>query len=292
MLHEGGLLHMRKQHVLFAALAAAVALSASGCRSREKIDLDTLHTSEAETMASTETSGGDKEKETEKAEEKETEKEAGKETGETQKGADSSSALSVRSKIATEKQGKTSIEYAVLSNLRDPKMEETVNALIKEKALQILTDYQIDPAADTLTVKCTVLSLDKNKAVLTYEGSLMVNGAAHPSDLFYTTTVDLNKGTLLGLSDYADAYTMAGYILSDDCVLKKPADAKEALEYLKSQDLNAMWDILKQCDFTAENTEGFPQSFSYENQGIIYMAVPVPHALGDYVIVSYTPDTK
>ena len=55
---------MRKQHVLFATLAAAVALSASGCKSREKIDLDTLHTSEAETMASTEASGGDKEKET------------------------------------------------------------------------------------------------------------------------------------------------------------------------------------------------------------------------------------
>ena len=190
---------MRKQHVLFAALAAAVALSASGCKSREKIDLDTLHTSEAETMASTEASGGDKEKETEK----ETQKETEKETEETQKGADSSSALSVRSKIATEKQGKTSIEYAVLSNLRDPKMEDAVNALIKEKALQVLTDYQIDPAADTLSVKCTVVSLDKNKAVLTYEGSLMVNGAAHPSDLFYTTTVDLNKGTLQGLSDYA-----------------------------------------------------------------------------------------
>ena len=279
---------MRKQHVLFAALAAAVALSASGCKSREKIDLDTLHTSEAETMASTEASGGDKEKETEK----ETQKETEKETEETQKGADSSSALSVRSKIATEKQGKTSIEYAVLSNLRDPKMEDAVNALIKEKALQVLTDYQIDPAADTLSVKCTVVSLDKNKALLTYEGSLMVNGAAHPSDLFYTTTVDLNKGTLQGLSDYADAYTMAGYILSDDCVLKKPADSKEALEYLKTQDLNAMWEILKQCDFTAENLEGFPQSFSYENQGVIYMAVPVPHALGDYVIVSYTPDTK
>ena len=108
---------MRKQHVLFAALAAAVALSASGCKSREKIDLDTLHTSEAETMASTEASGGDKEKETEK----ETQKETEKETEETQKGADSSSSLSVRSKIATEKQGKTSIEYAVLSNLRDPK---------------------------------------------------------------------------------------------------------------------------------------------------------------------------
>ena len=115
------------------------------------------------TMASTEASGEDKETE------KETQRETEKETEETQKGADSSSALSVRSKIATEKQGKTSIEYAVLSNLRDPKMEDTVNSLIKEKALQVLTDYQIDPAADTLSVKCTVVSLDKNKAVLTYE---------------------------------------------------------------------------------------------------------------------------
>ena len=51
---------MRKQHVLFAALAAAVALSASGCKSREKIDLDTLHTSEAAPLAPTEASGGDK----------------------------------------------------------------------------------------------------------------------------------------------------------------------------------------------------------------------------------------
>ena len=95
---------MRKQQIMFAALAAAVALSASGCKSREKIDLDTLHTSEAETMASTEASGEDKETE------KETQRETEKETEETQKGADSSSALSVRSKIATEKQGKTSIE--------------------------------------------------------------------------------------------------------------------------------------------------------------------------------------
>ena len=44
--------------------------------------------------------------------------------------------------------------------------------------------------------------------------------------------------------------------------------------------------------FHGGKSGGFPQSFSYENQGVIYMAVPVPHALGDYVIVSYTPDTK
>ena len=281
---------MRKQHVLFAALAAAVALSASGCKSREKIDLDTLHTSEAETMASTEASGGDKEKETEK----ETQKETEKETEETRKGADSSSALSVRSKIATEKQGKTSIEYAVLSNLRDPKMEDAVNALIKEKALQVLTDYQVDPAADTLSVKCTVVSLDKNKAVLTYEGSLMVNGAAHPSDLFYTTTVDLNKGTLQGLSDYADAYTMAGYVLSDDVKFSGISSDVEAqvLSYRSSMDLDSLTAVFNSADFPLSSETQWPESFSYEKQGTIYFSLPVPHALGDYVLVAFDPTTK
>ena len=34
-----------------------------------------------------------------------------------------------------------------------------------------------------------------------------------------------------------------------------------------------------------ENLEASPV-LSYENQGVIYMAVPVPHALGDYVIMA------
>ena len=120
----------------------------------------------------------------------------------------------------------------------------------------------------------------------------MKNAASYPVNVFYTCTVDLNKEVLLGLSDYADPYTMAGYILSDDCVLEKPSDSKEALESLKTQDINTLWGILKEADFTSETDSRFPESFSYENQGNIYISVPVPHALGDYVIVRFTPDTK
>ena len=200
--------------------------------------------------------------------------------------------MSVRSKIATEKNGKISIEYPILSNLKDKNSEETVNALSKDSATRILTDYEVDSAIDTVSVTCNIVSLDRSKAVLTFEGSLMKNGASYPVNVFYTCTVDLNKEVLLGLSDYADPYTMAGYILSDDCVLEKPSDSKEALEYLKTQDINTLWGILKEADFTSETDSRFPESFSYENQGNIYISVPVPHALGDYVIVRFTPDTK
>ena len=75
-------------------------------------------------------------KETEAAKPEETAEE------ETKKGQSSASALSVRSQIATHKDGKVSIEYPILSNLKNADMEETVNNLIKEKAIQILTDYR------------------------------------------------------------------------------------------------------------------------------------------------------
>ncbi len=272
---------MKKKKYYFLLLTAAACLSFSGCKSREKVDLTSSHT-EAESMSPTTAAA----KETEAAKPEETAEE------ETKKGQSSASALSVRSQIATHKDGKVSIEYPILSNLKNADMEETINTLIKEKAIQILTDYEVNAASDTVAVQCTVVSLDRSRAVLTYEGSLMTEGAAHPTALFYTTTVDLDKGALMGLSDYADAYTMAGYLVSDDCVVHKPSNSSEVKDYLKSQSLEDWWEILKQCDFTASGLEGFPQAFSYENEGTIYISVPVSHAIGDFAIVSYTPDTK
>ncbi len=278
---------MKHTSYIAASITLAMVLSLSGCKSREKIDLTGIHSQAETTVPEKETlAGSDASKTTEAA------KETKGTEAETKKGADSSSALSVRSKIATEKSGKVSIEYPILSNLRDSKSEEAVNALIKDAATRILTDYEVDSAMDTVSVTCNVISLDRSKAVLTFEGSLMKNGASYPVNVFYTCTVDLNKETLLGLSNYADPYTMAGYILSDDCVLEKPSDSKEAMEYLKTQDINTLWGILKNADFTSGTAAGFPESFSYENQGTIYMSLPVPHALGDYVIVRFTPDTK
>ena len=41
-------------------------------------------------------------------------------------------------------------------------------------------------------------------------------GGSYPINVFYTNTVDLQQVKSLGINDYSDAYTMAGYLMSED----------------------------------------------------------------------------
>ena len=269
---------MRKQFTLFAILALMTAISITGCKKKETIDLTGIHTTEAQTM---EAATAPAVKETISIE---LETEA--------VGSDASEALSVRAKIATEKNGQALIEYPILSNLRNAKTEETINALIKEYALKIVDAYELNPEKDNVTIACDVLSLDKSKGIFAFQGSVKADGAAYPTEIYYTLSVDLAKGTIRGLSDYADPYTMAGYIISDDCIITKAVDKTEAKNFFSTLEIKDLWETLKKCDFNSQSGDSFPQAFSYEAQGIIYIAVPVPHALGDYVIVEFHPETK
>ena len=220
----------KELYILAAAMLLALS-SLSGCKKREAVDLTGIHETEGETMEATNAAGeeSDEENPAETLEEsKEGNAQDGEGSGESS-GSSSAQVLSVRSQIATETNGKVSIEYPILSNLRDSSKTDAVNELIKTQATRILNDYELDPETDTVAVTCNILSLDRSRAVFTYEGSMMAEGAAHPQALFYTTTVDLDLGTLVGFSDYADAQTMAGYILSDECRLYYPSASEEVL---------------------------------------------------------------
>lgn len=272
---------MKKQYCIMAALFILAACSITGCKNKGKEDLTGIHSKEEtmettkETMAETTAAV----KETEAAET-------------TAAGTSASTALNVRSKIATEKDGKISIEYPILSNLRDETTTETVNSLIRESALKLITANNLNPEKDSVTVICDIISLDRSRAVMVFRGSMMTDGAAYPVSLFYTLTADLSKGTLVGLSDYADPYTMAGYILSEDCIITEASDKDAAGEYLGHLELDTLWQTLKAADFTSAGSESFPESFSYVNNGVIYISVSVPHALGDYILVEFHPEAK
>ena len=124
------------------------------------------HTSEAETMKRLQGfRQGIKKKRNGKRDQKETEKE----TEETRRGGFLlCPERPVQREIATEKRGKTrplNTQSYPITGI--PKMEGYGQCcLLKRKSAPGLTDYQVDPAADTLSVKCTVVSLDKNKAIL------------------------------------------------------------------------------------------------------------------------------
>lgn len=267
--------------ILIGAISAAVVIGGVAIglilsQTPEKADLSTIHT-EAATESPKETLPPTTEAPTETV--------APTDSGD--------AASSVTANIETYTSGKVSIQYPVLS-MDDADKQDKVNTLLKSNALAVIKANGIDEAKDTLSVKCKIISVDRKRVTATYTGSLNSEGAAHPLNLFYSNTVNLLQAQDLGFDDFTDAYTMAGYVLSDDVKFSGiSADVESAvLEYRSSLDIDALTTVFDGADFPLSQDTQWPESFSYEKQGTIYFSMPVPHALGDYVLVAFDPSTK
>lgn len=282
-------------HAAFAILSLVLTSSImlTGCKNdkREKIDLSSIHTTgAAETMAPK-----TRQPTTEAVSIVPEASEAG-EYGSSDtsgiKNNDLPPASNVSVRINTHTSGKVSIEYPSVVNLTDSAKTASIDKLLKDNALSILMAYGINDAQDSLTVKCNVLSADRSRITAIYTGIYQAKDAPYPINLFYSNTIDVNKADNIGFDKFADPYTMAGYVLSSDCTFynASPEITAELIQRKNDTSIEAYTKLFSQADFPYSDT--FPESFSYENEGTIFFSIPVPHALGDYAIVMYTPDTK
>ncbi len=239
----------------------------------EKADLSSIHTTSSEETAAV-------------SEAIETESSASETAPET---SPSGISASVESYVS----GNLSIQYPVIRNMEDTAQQDRINELLKSNATSIITAMGLDDAEDHLNVACSIASIDRKRLTATYTGTLTKAGS-DTVNLFYSNTLDLAQAVSLGLKDYSDAYTMAGYVLSDDVVFQGLSDDKlsSVLSYRASLDLDSLTKLLEGADFPLSSDSQWPQSFSYEKQDTICFSLPVPHELGDYVIVSFTPSTK
>ena len=291
---------MRKKTLLLFLLAASVMMT-GGCRkkSQEKMDLTSTHTTAAETM----------DPETTAAETK-----SSKKPEETTKAADVSASVSGSTKIETyhpKDFPAGSIAYPVVAHMKDETKQSQVNDLLYQNAISICDALDLKNM-DYLTIDCKVVSLDTSRITVVYQGEYYVKQGAYPVQTFYTNTVDLNQVKSLGINDYSDAYTMAGYLMSDDArfvsaepestsslwdihfVAAEPKLTSALWDYRSSQSIDYFTDLLNKADFPSKNedTSIFPESFSYLSNSTLYFSIPVPHALGDYAIVAYPMDGK
>ncbi len=287
---------IKKQVLMAAGLCTALLLSGCG-KKHEKIDLSSKHTTAAETMAETMAPSVP---ETTEADSIDVTLEAGIENA---AGTGSSGSVSgsvtntngVKTEMASYTSGKVSIQYPVISSLGDEKAQTAVNDLIKTNALSVLKAYEVDEATDTLDIQCKVLEADRNRITITYEGSVMAQGAAYPVSLFYSNTVDVRNISNIDLPQMADPNKLATYVLSDECVFLTD-DSAAVREMLKTvneaekRNQSYYAAMFNQADFPVGSS--FPSCFSYEQDGDVYFSIPVPHAAGDYVIAIFTPENK
>ncbi|RKJ06218.1 DUF4163 domain-containing protein [bacterium D16-54] len=260
-------------------LALTTAAMVSGCKkSPEKIDLTSTHTTVAETMAPT------------------TAAQSQPETTAIETTAEASAAGTEAKNISTEtstySSGKVSIHYPKVLNMEDTQKAAAIDELLKKNALSVLEAWEIQDEEDSLNISCQVLSADRNRLTVVYTGTLAKKDASYPTNVMYSNTIDMARVSDIGFDHFADPYTMAGYVLSGDCVFYNVReDVKAELMKVKNDtSLEAYTDMFTKADFPIEGA--FPESFSYEHQGVIYFSIPVPHALGDYAIVMYAPDSK
>ena len=286
--------HRNTRRLAFAVLALTMAgaVLLTGCKKnrREKIDLSNIQTTAAETMAPETSRAPSAAPETSAPLDRSTSGSSGTDTG--KKGGQASAVKNISTKINTYTSGKISIEYPSVANLDDSLKAASIDTLMKDNALSILKAYGLDGARDALTVKCKVLSADRSRITAVYTGTCTKKDAAFPVNIFYSNTIDVGKADNIGFGKFADPYTMAGYVLSEDCEFSdvSPELAAKLMEYKNNTTIEAYTDLFNKADFPVRDT--FPESFSYEQEGTIFFSIPVPHALGDYAIVKYTPDTK
>ena len=290
-----------KKLLLYLTILALPVISA-GCKSKDTSDLKSIMTTEANgamspTTTAAEGANGamspttiaptsDSKESTSLAETK-----SGKTTTAEKK---SSSKSSVTENAQSYSKDKSKISYPKLSGI-DSKIESSVNKAIEDNAKLALDSFTSN-AGSTAELKYNVKNQSRNRMSIVYTGTLKTGNES--KKIIFTNNINLDTGESIGLTDFADPLTIANYILSDDVELENATNTQAAgfAEYKKNLTVDTLKALLEDADFPLikknDVNEGFPKLFSYESGGDIFIAMPLSHELGDYVLVKYSPSTK
>lgn len=272
---------MRKQKLLF--ITIMLTLVFTGCKKKETVDLSSLHTTaaiEKETIPVTS--------------EPASSEDAGQSTADDDK--NSGGSYSVKTEMKSHSLKNATVEYPEISGMKDLEKQKQVNDLLKQNALAVTDAYPLKEDG-SLSVKATVESSNLKRIAITYRGELKKSAAEGTERIFYSSVIDLETAGNLRLSDYADAYTVAGYIASGDYKLESTSGADEQAirAYINASDKTTdyYYKKLSTADFSDSDAAGaFPELFSYEKEGVVYVSVPLSKELGSYAIIKYSPDNK
>ena len=295
---DGG--KMKKLLLYLTILALPVIIA--GCKSKDTSDLKSIMTTEANgamspTTTAAEGANGamspttiaptsDSKESTSLAETK-----SGKTTTTDKK---SSSKSSVTENAQSYSKDKSKISYPKLSGINS-KIESSVNKAIEDNAKLALDSFTSN-AGSTAELKYNVKNQSRNRMSIVYTGTLKTGNES--KKIIFTNNINLDTGESIGLTDFADPLTIANYILSDDVELENATNTQAAgfTEYKKNLTVDTLKALLEDADFPLikknDVNEGFPKLFSYESGGDIFIAMPLSHELGDYVLVKYSPSTK
>lgn len=155
------------------------------------------------------------------------------------------------------------IEYPIIKNSCGNKFNEYIFGYISDIYKGIVGD---EPENFDFEIKYSVCIIDDMVSVL-FEGELNYSISAHPTNIVYSINYSLNDDKNITFDDFLSGKS------KDDIV--KSALSNDIISELYSEN-----DILK---YIERSDDFVSQVCYYRTFDGIYLTLPVPHAVGDYV---------
>lgn len=174
------------------------------------------------------------------------------------------------------------INYPQVVNLRDNNKQKTINQIIKRDALKAFDDN------DSVEINYVIKLKNANILSIQYFGCRNTKDTPHPTNEFYTTNIDLNKGGKLRLTDLVninDAFEKKfeeGEFIDWEGDTTSEASQRRLAVLTELNDLSAN-DLLK-C-FSESDDVGeanISNTYSYLTNDSIGISVNISHAIGDH----------
>lgn len=173
----------------------------------------------------------------------------------------------------------TKISYPQISDLSDGEKQKELNEIIKNEALKGNNYYKDVDGEVTIDIKYKIVCQEPELLSIIYSGVGNVSGAAHPSNLFYTTNLDIVNKKDLRLNDIVN--------INDDFVKMlingsfKAVNSEYEAEY-KSEINMVTPDDWKKNLLVADPSDKMGSEFSYMTKDSLIISIGVMHALGDH----------
>lgn len=173
----------------------------------------------------------------------------------------------------------TKIIYPQIADLSDTEKQKELNEIIKNEALKGNNYYKDVDGNVTIDINYKIVCQEPELLSIIYSGVGNVSGAAHPSNLFYTTNLDIANRKNLRLSDIVN--------INDDFVKMlingefKAVNSEYESEY--KSDINMLTlDDWKKALLAADPLDKMGSEFSYMTKDSLGISIGVIHALGDH----------
>jgi len=178
------------------------------------------------------------------------------------------------------------VNYPQIASLGDRSKEEAINKTLKNEALKVPSLYADADEHLELEMNYSIQAQTPDLLSIVYSGTSVVPDAAYPSNLLFTTNIDILTGERMKLSDIVDIN--ASFIEKFRNGKYKPYDPElqiesEIKESIGEQSEEAWIAFFSHADDLSDKND--MNVYSYLTNDALGISFGVPHALGDHAEV-------